>query len=117
MFFGSAVGRVTGDVQPGACAVLMSKDRFSFSEGASRMAPIVLATWTRMLSYEGDPCDECGNYTLVRNGTCMKCNTCSGTSGCSASDFGLGRTVEPARPSFTLLFSLQRQSVVVPFCG
>jgi ribonucleoside-diphosphate reductase alpha chain len=24
-----------------------------------------------------------GNYTLVRNGTCMKCNTCGGTSGCS----------------------------------
>ena len=33
--------------------------------------------------YEGDPCSDCGNYTLVRNGTCMKCNTCGGTSGCS----------------------------------
>ena len=31
----------------------------------------------------GDPCGECGNYTPVRNGTCMKCNTCGGTSGCS----------------------------------
>jgi ribonucleoside-diphosphate reductase alpha chain len=29
------------------------------------------------------PAGECGNYTLVRNGTCMKCNTCGGTSGCS----------------------------------
>ena len=37
----------------------------------------------RMHGYEGDPCNECGNYTLVRNGTCMKCNTCGGTSGCS----------------------------------
>lgn len=37
----------------------------------------------RMQGYEGDPCSECGNYTLVRNGTCMKCNTCGGTSGCS----------------------------------
>ena len=37
----------------------------------------------RMQGYEGDPCGECGNYTLVRNGTCMKCNTCGGTSGCS----------------------------------
>ena len=33
--------------------------------------------------YEGDACDECGNFTLVRNGTCMKCVTCGATSGCS----------------------------------
>ncbi|WP_120501136.1 vitamin B12-dependent ribonucleotide reductase [Roseovarius sp. EL26] len=37
----------------------------------------------RMQGYEGDPCGDCGNYTLVRNGTCMKCNTCGSTSGCS----------------------------------
>ena len=40
-------------------------------------------TKARMQGYEGDPCGDCGNYTLVRNGTCMKCNTCGGTSGCS----------------------------------
>jgi ribonucleoside-diphosphate reductase alpha chain len=33
--------------------------------------------------YEGEACGECGNFTLVRNGTCMKCDTCGGTSGCS----------------------------------
>jgi ribonucleoside-diphosphate reductase alpha chain len=33
--------------------------------------------------YEGDPCGECQNYTLVRNGTCMKCDTCGSTTGCS----------------------------------
>jgi ribonucleoside-diphosphate reductase alpha chain len=37
----------------------------------------------RVKGYEGDSCGECGNFTLVRNGTCMKCNTCGGTSGCS----------------------------------
>ena len=37
----------------------------------------------KMQGYEGEACGECGNYTLVRNGTCMKCNTCGGTSGCS----------------------------------
>ncbi|MCB2102917.1 MAG: vitamin B12-dependent ribonucleotide reductase, partial [Rhodobacterales bacterium] len=37
----------------------------------------------RMKGYEGDPCGECGNFTLVRNGTCMKCVTCGSTSGCS----------------------------------
>ena len=33
--------------------------------------------------YEGDACTECGNFTLVRNGTCLKCDTCGGTTGCS----------------------------------
>jgi ribonucleoside-diphosphate reductase alpha chain len=33
--------------------------------------------------YEGEACGECGNFTLVRNGTCLKCNTCGGTTGCS----------------------------------
>ncbi|MEM8958919.1 MAG: vitamin B12-dependent ribonucleotide reductase [Pseudomonadota bacterium] len=37
----------------------------------------------KLQGYEGDPCGECGNYTLVRNGTCLKCNTCGATSGCS----------------------------------
>jgi ribonucleoside-diphosphate reductase alpha chain len=37
----------------------------------------------RMKGYEGDPCSECGNVTMVRNGTCMKCLTCGGTTGCS----------------------------------
>jgi ribonucleoside-diphosphate reductase alpha chain len=37
----------------------------------------------KMKGYEGDPCGECGNFTLVRNGTCMKCQTCGSTSGCS----------------------------------
>jgi ribonucleoside-diphosphate reductase alpha chain len=41
------------------------------------------ATRAKMQGYEGEACGECGNYTLVRNGTCMKCNTCGGTSGCS----------------------------------
>ncbi len=37
----------------------------------------------RLMGYEGDPCPECGALTLVRNGTCLKCNTCGGTTGCS----------------------------------
>ena len=40
-------------------------------------------TKAKIQGYEGDPCGECGNFTLVRNGTCMKCNTCGSTSGCS----------------------------------
>jgi ribonucleoside-diphosphate reductase alpha chain len=37
----------------------------------------------RIKGYEGDPCPVCGSFTLVRNGTCMKCDTCGGTTGCS----------------------------------
>ncbi|MEJ5170153.1 MAG: hypothetical protein WHU10_04120 [Fimbriimonadales bacterium] len=37
----------------------------------------------RLKGYEGDPCRNCGQFTLVRNGTCLKCDTCGETSGCS----------------------------------
>ena len=37
----------------------------------------------RMKGYEGDSCGDCGNFTLVRNGTCLKCAACGATSGCS----------------------------------
>jgi ribonucleoside-diphosphate reductase alpha chain len=37
----------------------------------------------RLKGYEGDPCVECKQFTLVRNGTCLKCETCGSTSGCS----------------------------------
>jgi len=33
--------------------------------------------------YEGEACEECGNFTLLRNGTCLKCDTCGSTTGCS----------------------------------
>ncbi len=36
-----------------------------------------------MKGYQGDACGECGNFTLVRNGTCLKCDTCGATTGCS----------------------------------
>jgi ribonucleoside-diphosphate reductase alpha chain len=33
--------------------------------------------------YEGDPCPNCQQLTLVRSGACAKCDTCGETSGCS----------------------------------
>ena len=41
------------------------------------------AAEARMKGYEGEACGECGNFTMVRNGTCLKCDTCGSTSGCS----------------------------------
>ena len=37
----------------------------------------------RLKGYEGDPCPSCSNFTMVRNGTCLKCDSCGTTSGCS----------------------------------
>ncbi|MFZ1339137.1 MAG: hypothetical protein WAS26_08815, partial [Paracoccaceae bacterium] len=58
-----------------------------FSDGASAFAMGAATsearTKAKMQGFTGDPCGECGNYTLVRNGTCLKCNTCGGTTGCS----------------------------------
>ncbi|HEX4768348.1 MAG TPA: hypothetical protein VH414_18935 [Lichenihabitans sp.] len=33
--------------------------------------------------YWGELCMSCANFTLVRNGTCLKCETCGATTGCS----------------------------------
>ncbi|MCC6782946.1 MAG: vitamin B12-dependent ribonucleotide reductase [Planctomycetes bacterium] len=43
----------------------------------------VLVQEARMKGYEGDPCQACNQFTLVRNGTCLKCMSCGATSGCS----------------------------------
>ncbi|KQO70744.1 ribonucleotide-diphosphate reductase subunit alpha [Methylobacterium sp. Leaf87] len=37
----------------------------------------------KMKGYVGEACPECANFTLVRNGTCLKCDTCGSTTGCS----------------------------------
>lgn len=37
----------------------------------------------RMKGYEGEACPECQSFTLLRNGSCMKCDTCGATTGCS----------------------------------
>ena len=50
---------------------------------ATRDARLEVVRDAHVRGYEGDPCGECGNFTLVRNGTCFKCQTCGTTSGCS----------------------------------
>jgi ribonucleoside-diphosphate reductase alpha chain len=63
-------------------ATIVDKNQAALHATSTSSTPN-LATEAKMKGYEGDPCGECGNFTLVRNGTCMKCNTCGGTSGCS----------------------------------
>jgi predicted RNA-binding Zn-ribbon protein involved in translation (DUF1610 family) len=45
--------------------------------------PATLRQISNASGFTGGPCPECGNFTLVRNGTCLKCNTCGSTTGCS----------------------------------
>ena len=80
-------------VQPLGNAVHESQARLeqvaAVAVAAPRLAPPVvseaaeLRAIARMKGYEGEMCGDCGNYTMVRNGTCFKCDTCGGTSGCS----------------------------------
>ncbi|MGY9046800.1 MAG: TSCPD domain-containing protein, partial [Rhodobacterales bacterium] len=65
--------------QSTAAVAYASAPRASVASGMAMNA----VSRAKMQGYEGEACNECGNYTLVRNGTCMKCNTCGGTSGCS----------------------------------
>ena len=37
----------------------------------------------RQLGLEGTPCDTCGQMSMVRNGSCLKCMSCGSTTGCS----------------------------------
>ncbi len=55
----------------------------ALSETDSQPAASMLMAKAKVQGYEGEACGECGNFTLVRNGTCLKCNTCGSTSGCS----------------------------------
>ena len=58
-----------------------AEEKKGASTGAPR--PDQRPRTARLKGYEGDPCPVCGHLTLVRNGTCLKCETCGSTTGCS----------------------------------
>jgi ribonucleoside-diphosphate reductase alpha chain len=51
--------------------------------GEASSSALGFALEAKLRGFEGDACPECGNFTMVRNGTCLKCTTCGGTTGCS----------------------------------
>ena len=53
------------------------------AQAHAKIAAVEKRAEARAKGYEGEACGECGNFTLVRNGTCMKCDTCGSTTGCS----------------------------------
>ncbi|RMB08546.1 vitamin B12-dependent ribonucleotide reductase [Eilatimonas milleporae] len=78
----------TGDTALETVAVATGTETLSVTVGSAMTNGATDATAdaraaARLKGYEGDACGECGNFTLVRNGTCLKCDTCGATSGCS----------------------------------
>jgi len=81
------------DLRPDTTSLAAAPNDPSSSETAEHVAlavealaergASVLVAEARVKGYEGEACGECGNFTLVRNGTCLKCDTCGSTSGCS----------------------------------
>src|SRR6185436_10918683 len=87
-------GRTAGSVAIAEEAIAAGSAPHELTDGpAVASAPIAVAAvvgaapgaafTARLKGFEGDACPECGNFTMVRNGTCLKCTTCGGTTGCS----------------------------------
>jgi ribonucleoside-diphosphate reductase alpha chain len=67
----------------GFAAAIAERRSLQLGHAAEGWTAADRAKRAKLLGYEGDPCSECGQFTLVRNGTCLKCNTCGATTGCS----------------------------------
>ena len=76
-------GMIAGDVTPAITPMPSAGQQQLDLEYVVQEERSMRIRQARMKGYEGDACGECGNFTLLRNGTCMKCDTCGGTSGCS----------------------------------
>jgi len=79
-------GQTTMSADDTSVSATRAQGAVSTSTGASAGSTSKVASQVqqaRMQGYEGENCNECGNFTLVRNGTCLKCNTCGSTTGCS----------------------------------
>jgi len=72
---------VMASAYPQAQVAVMEETKFE--ESYPQESEVIKIVQARIKGYEGDPCSSCGSFTLVRNGTCMKCDTCGSTSGCS----------------------------------
>jgi ribonucleoside-diphosphate reductase alpha chain len=85
---GAATASVATEPAPSATfaagALAMAVETLEMTEAVHTHDPrLERIREARMKGYEGDSCGDCGNFTLVRNGTCLKCDTCGSTSGCS----------------------------------
>jgi ribonucleoside-diphosphate reductase alpha chain len=75
-----------GAVERPAVAPVTARAAVPVSGGSGGLAQskvLSASEMARLKGYEGDPCTDCGQFTMVRNGTCLKCITCGTTTGCS----------------------------------
>ncbi|SDI04085.1 vitamin B12-dependent ribonucleotide reductase [Lutimaribacter saemankumensis] len=79
----AALNTLVPETASGGTTATMTAASTTTTTVASGSVSLDARTKAKMQGYEGEACGDCGNYTLVRNGTCMKCNTCGATSGCS----------------------------------
>src|SRR5690606_8231707 len=68
--------------EPSATTALFS-DKAEAEASAAKAIAAARRQQSLMQGYTGNECAECHNFTMVRNGTCEKCDTCGSTSGCS----------------------------------
>ena len=75
-----------GEVERATVAPVTARAAMPVSGGSGGLAQskvLSASEMARLKGYEGDPCSDCGQFTMVRNGTCLKCITCGTTTGCS----------------------------------
>jgi ribonucleoside-diphosphate reductase alpha chain len=81
---GSNVTALASATQPAATSDTGPRLEFSPPQTfGNATLPATRRQQARMRGYEGEACPECHNFTMVRNGTCLKCDTCGSTTGCS----------------------------------
>ena len=81
-----AAGPVASGLTDGPAVALASNAQAAVvgvAIGEAASSALGSALEAKLKGFEGDACPECGNFTMVRNGTCLKCTTCGGTTGCS----------------------------------
>ncbi|HEY8564904.1 MAG TPA: vitamin B12-dependent ribonucleotide reductase [Beijerinckiaceae bacterium] len=69
--------------EPAVDEAAIAKLGFAAPEAAPQPTVAARRAEAKMKGYVGEACPECANFTLVRNGTCLKCDTCGSTTGCS----------------------------------
>ncbi len=78
---GNGNGHASAEVNPLLSTVAYAMPRSGHTSTQS-IQDVQLAE-ARIKGYEGEACPECACFTMVRNGTCLKCDSCGATSGCS----------------------------------
>jgi len=80
----AAEGDISADAAEGEnVATALFSDKAAADAASAKALAAERRQMSMMQGYTGNSCSECQNFTMVRNGTCEKCDTCGATSGCS----------------------------------